>query len=112
MPPAHQWSVEPTVREMLNILEQFLLDQAEPVLTQARDTSAQTLSKVSSTLDLILAALGRKHPDYRLLETIYEQLLDLRDRLYSLSRDRVHARFGEIAALLAAPPAELKQDLR
>lgn len=112
MPPVHQWTVEPTVREMLNILEQFLLDQADPVLVSARASTGDTISRVSTTIDLICAAIGRKHADFDQLHRVHEDLLDLRERLYSFSRERIHARFGEIAALLKAEPGELKQDLR
>lgn len=110
MPAAHQWSLDPIVRRMIDILEQRLLDDADPVLRESRSSIAGAIDTISWPLDLICASLGRKHPDRRRLCDAHEQLAELREGLYGLPREAVSRRMVEIAGLLTVAAPQPRAD--
>lgn len=110
LPKPRAWQVEPIVRTMLDLIEQHLLDCADRSLNEDRFSVASAIDMATRPLDLIIVAIGRKHPDRDFLCEVHSQLLNLRELLHAFPRPKTYARLGEIAALLMTPDAAPRAD--
>lgn len=103
LPQPYVWSLEPSVRKMLDICEQFLFDAADPALTGPRPTTRDSLHNVTYPLSLMIAAIGNDHPDAKRLADVFDDLQDLQENVYAVSRKAIIARIERAATQLAGP---------